>query len=150
MCLTEAGLAHAGVIAALHGACFATPWNEKSIIDMLAMPGTGGWIVGDTLETPRGFVLYRLAADEAEILTIGVVPEGRRQGFAEHLLQAASAKVGQQGGAMLFLEVAEDNHGARALYEKAGFTPAGRRRGYYVRPGGKIDALIYQWEVNAK
>ena len=42
---------------------------------------------------------------------------------------------------MAFLEVAEDNAAARALYRAAGWNETGRRRGYYPRPGGALDAI---------
>jgi ribosomal-protein-alanine N-acetyltransferase len=43
----------------------------------------------------------------------------------------------------MFLEVAISNVAARALYDRLGFTEAGRRKGYYARPGSPPeDALI--------
>lgn len=39
----------------------------------------------------------------------------------------------------MYLEVADRNGAARALYARAGYVPAGRRRGYY-RDGD--DALV--------
>lgn len=47
------------------------------------------------------------------------------------------------GATRLFLEVAEDNAAARALYDRLGFEPAGRRPRYYSRPNGPaVDALL--------
>jgi ribosomal-protein-alanine N-acetyltransferase len=42
----------------------------------------------------------------------------------------------------MHLEVAVDNAAALRLYRRAGFAEAGRRRGYYERPGGRVDALV--------
>jgi ribosomal-protein-alanine N-acetyltransferase len=88
-------------------------------------------------------VLVRLAADEAEILTLAVAPEARRRGRARALLKAAQAHAAAGGARRLVLEVAEDNAPARALYAAAGFGPVGRRRGYYDRAAGAAaDALV--------
>ena len=48
----------------------------------------------------------------------------------------------------VFLEVAEDNAAARALYAKLGFQEIGRRRAYYKRPGGAVDALTLGLELS--
>jgi [ribosomal protein S18]-alanine N-acetyltransferase len=84
----------------------------------------------------RGFVLSRLAADEAEILTIAVdaAYQGRGVGRAllsENLRQAANA-----GAKAIFLEVAKDNAPALALYGRFGFVKVGERAGYYRRGDG--------------
>jgi len=86
-----------------------------------------------------GLVLARTVVDEAEILTLAVMPACRRSGIGRALLAAASAHAAAQGARMLFLEVSTQNKPARSLYCSAGFTEAGRRRGYY-RDGS--DALM--------
>lgn len=100
-------------------------------------PGVSAW------EAEDGFILLRLAGGEAEILTLAVAPEGRRRGAGRALLRGA-LKAAEQGGATaMFLEVADDNAAAVALYRSEGFVEAGRRRGYYARPGGAAaDALV--------
>ena len=74
----------------------------------------------------------RVAADEAEVLTLGVAPEVRRQGIATDLLRAAIAEIRARGGTAMFLEVATGNTAARALYKKFDFVEVGRRRRYYA------------------
>lgn len=101
---------------------------------MLDWPGTWGHRAGEA-----GFVLARAAADEAEILTLAVVPAWRRRGLGAALLAAAQRRAASLGAAQLFLEVAADNDAARALYAGAGFEAVGLRRGYYA--GGR-DALV--------
>jgi ribosomal-protein-alanine N-acetyltransferase len=80
-----------------------------------------------------------VAADEAEILTLAVVPASRRTGLATALLHTANARAKNDGAAAMLLEVAESNEAARALYTRLGFTQVGRRRGYY---GTGKDALV--------
>jgi ribosomal-protein-alanine N-acetyltransferase len=49
----------------------------------------------------------------------------------------------------MFLEVGADNPTAQALYERAGFVPAGRRPGYYTRPGvTAVDAIVMRRTLN--
>ncbi len=91
---------------------------------------------------PAGLVLFRVAADEAEILTLGVIPEARRAGVGRALLEAALENARARGAAALFLEVAADNAVAIALYQQAGFGTVGGRKGYYSRAGGTVDALV--------
>lgn len=89
-----------------------------------------------------GFALWRKAADEAELLTIAIRADHRREGCGRKVLAAVIERAGRAAARYLFLEVAEDNAPARALYSQAGFQPVGRRAGYYKRPAGFADALV--------
>ena len=92
---------------------------------------------------PDGFILIRVVADEAEILTLAVRPAARREGLGARLVEAAVVRAAARGAERMFLEVAEDNVAARALYARTGFVEAGRRRGYYARAdGSREDALV--------
>ena len=91
------------------------------------------------LDERGGVALLRVTADEAEILTIGVLPVMRRQGIARALLDESMAQARAVGVRTVFLEVGIRNRPARGLYEAAGFEEVGRRRRYYVN--GE-DALI--------
>jgi ribosomal-protein-alanine N-acetyltransferase len=89
-----------------------------------------------------GFVIGQLAADEAEILSIGVSPNWQRAGLGARLVEGLARAARRGEAKRIFLEVAEDNAPAIALYNKLGFVTAGRRKRYYERPGGEaIDAL---------
>lgn len=129
--------AHAPVLAALHAQCFADAWGEEAIASLLALPTTTGFIAG--IRPPRGFILCAAAAGEAEILTLCVAPGTRGRGLGQRLVGAAMDHLRRNGAGRLFLEVAEDNAPARALYRRLGLAEAGRRRGYY---GPGRDALL--------
>ncbi len=104
------------------------------------MPGTIGFI------DPEGaFILARVAADEAEILTLAVAPALRRQGRARALLTHAARHAGAAGATALFLEVSDANLAARGLYQAAGFRAVGKRRGYYA--SGET-ALVLRLELS--
>jgi len=124
-------------LAQLHAEAFDAPWTAAAFAGLLTQPGV-------ILEAePRGFILVRAAANEAEILTLAVRPAARRSGVAWHLVEAAARRSAALGAERLLLEVAEDNGPARALYARLGFGTAGRRRRYYARPAREpVDALL--------
>ena len=138
----------AQALAALHARAFDHPWLVTAIADLLAGEDVIGLMAEDSTG-PRGFVLARVVAGEAEILTIAVDPDHRRSGLGQALLAAASELATQQGGEALFLEVSVDNLAALALYEKARFVRVGLRRGYYTGPDGRpVDALVLRRNLN--
>jgi [ribosomal protein S18]-alanine N-acetyltransferase len=129
------------VAAALHDASgFHETWTADAFNGLLASGADGLLAVSDG--TPAGLILWRVAADEAEILTICTLPAQRRLGVGRHLMDAAKAALKAAKIQRLLLEVAVDNDPAIALYRAFGFTDAGRRRGYYTRPEGRADALV--------
>lgn len=124
-------------LAEIHAQAFDAPWDAAAFSDLLGQSGVIAVAEAD------GFILIRVVADEAEILTLAVRPAARRQGLGARLTAQAAAAARSLGAARLFLEVAEDNAPAQALYKGLGFQPAGRRRGYYTRRDGPaVDALI--------
>jgi ribosomal-protein-alanine N-acetyltransferase len=133
-------IADAPALAALHAAAFppAERWGADAIRLMLEMRGAFGLVLRD------GFVLARVAAEEAEILTLAVIPAARRRGRGGALLAGAMAQAASLGAATMFLEVSERNEAARALYAAAGFAPAGRRRRYYA---DGTDALVLRRDL---
>ena len=131
------GAATAARLAALHATAFAAPWDAGAFEALLDQAGVFA------LEVGEGFILLRAVADEAEILTLAVQPTARRHGLGAHLVEQGGAVAAARGATRLFLEVADDNAAALALYARAGFSEAGRRPGYYARPDGtRRDALI--------
>jgi [ribosomal protein S18]-alanine N-acetyltransferase len=127
-------------LSALHGRCFTAPrpWTEAEFTGFLADPLAFLLVEGDA-----GFLLGRAVAGEAELLTLAVAPEARRLGLGRKLVSRFLYQARLRGADSAFLEVAEDNAPARALYARAGFQTAGRRRGYYPGADGRaVDALV--------
>ncbi len=126
-------------LAVLHGRCFTVPrpFSAEEFTGFLADPTC-------FLITRRhGFLLGRVVADEAELLTVAVDPDQRRAGLGHALVAAFHDTARDRGARQAVLEVAEGNRAARALYAAAGYTEAGRRRGYYRHPDGRReDALV--------
>ena len=96
----------------------------------------------------RGFAISRLAADEAEILTIAVDSAWRGRGVGRDLMREHLSRATLSGARAMFLEVDQDNAAAIALYTRFGFLKVGRREGYYRRPDGKsATALVMRKDL---
>lgn len=137
------------VVSVLHAACFEDSWNTFTVGQVMRMPGAFGYMAvlpGDGGESagdvPIGFALASGAADERELLSIGVLPDHRRGGIGRQLVEAIISESTNRGAARLFLEVAEDNTAAQRLYRSLGFFAVGRRPGYYRRKSGPAVAAL--------
>ena len=127
-------------MARLHAKTFDAPWAEDAFTELLASPGV--YALGVGKRALAALILMRAVAGEAEVLTLAVAPAHRRQGLARSLIDAALVTAMAAGAERAFLEVAEDNQAAIALYRGAGFTSVGRRPGYYSRKSGPAIAAL--------
>ena len=135
--------------AAIHAASFAHPWQESDFEQLFVAPGifADGAIEAKD-EYLAGFVLSRIAADEAEILTLAVAPEWRRRGVASSLLAPHLSGLAANRVAYLFLEVEAENVAARALYANFGFEEVGERKAYYRTADGRLtEALVMRRDL---
>jgi ribosomal-protein-alanine N-acetyltransferase len=132
--LSDATARDARAISRLHGQSFHRGWSVGEIEQLLsdravmAHRATAG-------ATFCGFIMSRIAADEAEILSVAVARGSRGGGLAGRLLRLHLSRLAARGVKAVFLEVEENNVSAIRLYRRAGFAQAGRREGYY--PGQK-------------
>ena len=133
----------AGLLSALHAAAFTEGWSERVFETLLSSPGARG-LLASINAAPVGFALVRTGGSEAELLTLGVAPNARRAGAGRLLLADAMAAARDDGAEAMFLDVAVDNHPARALYRAFGFEDVGRRPLYY---NGRTDAVICRLEL---
>lgn len=133
----------------LHESCFPhKPWSANDFAD-LKKSGC------EIIASDNGFVVFRVIADEAEIITIGVHPDARKTGIADAMLTIAENEIKKSfydysppegestqrvGGGRIFLEVAMDNIAAIKLYEKHGYVQVGIRPKYY----DGVDAIIME------
>jgi ribosomal-protein-alanine N-acetyltransferase len=135
----------AAALAAVHAEAFDAPWGASAFDELLAGAGVFGLLAG---EPAVGMGLFRLAAGEMEVLTLGVSGAARRTGVARAILRAALGAAENAGAQNVFLEVEVGNAAAVALYESLGFTRSGLRRGYYDRgAAGRADALVMCLDV---
>lgn len=115
--------------AELYARCFDKPWSMKEISGLLAGAGVEIAALADVRLT--GFIMYRMAGPEGEILTLCVDPERHNSGLGKQLLDAAMQRFANEGVEDIYLEVRENNAAAFGLYEKYGFSAKGTRRKYY-------------------
>lgn len=134
---------------------FREAWNRRQVSDALALPSTHAIVIdaqGNEIETdplqpdsrePSGFVLTRNGADEEELLLIAVLPEFRRCGLGEALIDRLLKKARDRGTKRMFLEMRRGNP-AVYLYKKIGFEPIGERPNYYrLSNGSQVDAITF-------
>ena len=128
--ISEARQRDATAIAALHAASFQRGWGEdefqRLLIDRAVVAHRA--MIGRTMV---GFILSRMAAGEAEILSVAIAPAWRGRGFARPLLDLHLRRLAGLGVRAVFLEVDEHNEPACRLYRNAGFSEVGVRKGYY-------------------
>jgi len=131
----------AEILAALHAEGFEQPWPANAFTSLLENPSRSGSlaIAGSA---PLGFIMIQIVPDEAEILTLTVARQYRRQGVGQRLLEWAVAAAQSASCSRVLLEVAEANQAARALYEQVGFSQIGARSGYYAHSRGAQNALL--------
>ena len=119
-------------LAHLHQKCFPNrPWSAEDFRDL---KNSGCEII----MSENGFIVYRITVDEAEIITIGVDHEMRRQGIAAAMIGIIEKNLKNQGVKKIFLEVALNNEPAKRLYESMGFKVVGSRPKYY----DGVDAIL--------
>lgn len=134
----------AGPLSILHCACFPEdPWNSVAIAEILNITGFFGRIAWVD-EMLVGFALALDLRKECEILSLGVLPERRREGTGSALLDSVCSEGRVRGAECIVLEVAMDNSAALALYTGRGFMPVGHRRNYYRQASRRVDALVLQ------
>ncbi len=144
--VSEAALQDAPLLAALHAASFQRGWSaeeferllvEHNVVADRAMAGT----------ELAGFVVSRIAADQAEILSIAVDASHRGMGLAGKMLGVHLRRLAAYGVAAVFLEVDEHNEAARRLYAGFGFVEVGRRESYYATADGAAAALVLRLDL---
>jgi ribosomal-protein-alanine N-acetyltransferase len=143
-----ASLRDAPDLAKLHGASFHRGWGEGEFETMLSQRNT----LAHRLRLRSriiGFAVSRIAADEAEILSIAIASGHRGRGLSRELLLTHLGHLAGRGVRTVFLEVEENNQPARRLYDRVGFAIAGRRERYYREAGGEqLNALVMRRDLS--
>lgn len=137
----RASAADCELMAAIHASAFAAAdaWSRDVFSLQLALPNVFGLVC-----LSGGTILVRVAADEAEILTLAVNPAVRRGGIGGGLLRKATKRAAAMGATAMFLEVSVANNPARLLYTQMGFVEAGARPNYY---SDSSDALVLRLDL---
>ena len=128
-------------------AAYGYPWSHGVFRDCLAA-GYSCWLlehgVGGQL---HGFAIMSMGAGEAHILNLCIHPDRQRRGFGHQMLNHLYGVAGARDVRRLLLEVRPSNAAAVALYERAGFSVIGTRKGYYPSTSGREDAVVMALDV---
>jgi ribosomal-protein-alanine N-acetyltransferase len=145
--------------ADIHAESFANPWGDGEIAVMLkkgAMKGMAARASAKARHPLQAFIIYRVAAQEAEVVTIASAKQRRRKGAARALMNAMIRQCLSDRLDEIFLEVDENNIAALRLYKSLGFRKVGERPGYYVSgndnsasTAGRSNALIMRLDLKA-
>jgi ribosomal-protein-alanine N-acetyltransferase len=139
--IRPADMSDARDVASIHAASFDRPWGLMEFERMMAEENTLAHVAGGEREA-EAFVLSRLSADEAEILSIAVHPRRRGEGHSGRLLRAHTEALTLNRIRTIFLEVEQTNAPALALYKRQGFTEVARRDAYYRRSDGSAATAL--------
>jgi ribosomal-protein-alanine N-acetyltransferase len=134
--LAEAGPRDGAAISELHGASFRRGWSEEEVDGLL----TARNVIAHRAMAGRrmaGFIMSRIAADEAEILSVAVGHAWQGHGLGHKLLTLHLRRLAGLGTRTVFLEVGEDNAAATKLYARNGFEEISRRANYYGGGSGR-------------
>ena len=122
-------------LAQLHGASFHRGWGETEFETMLTERNT---LVHRLVAGRKiiGFAVSRIAADEAEILSIAIAESHRGRGLSRELLLTHLGHLAGRGVRTVFLEVEENNQPARRLYQGADLPSPDAGNAITGRPAG--------------
>ncbi len=137
--------------AVLHSTAFAYSWGEHEFERLISASNAFGDAALDPKKnTLLGFILSRVAADEAEVLTVVVAANQRKRGIGRSLVASHLARLRNVRVKALFLEVGETNTAARKLYESLGFVEVGRRNNYYRQSESseQVAALVLRRDID--
>ena len=121
--------------------CQPDPWSEAMFLAELENPCASVDLCAGEEGRVVGFLCSWLIRGELSILNLATAPQQQRQGIAARLLQHCLQRAEGLGLERAWLEVRDGNRPALALYQRFGFTAAGRRKKYYA--DGE-DALVLQ------
>ena len=124
-----------------------SPWNSAQFKEEFAgIPTTRHFVVAESDNKIVGYAGVFLPGPdiEADILTVGVVPEFRRKGIARELIAQLESWCRANKAKAMMLEVETSNTGAFELYQSLGFMKISVRMDYYG-PGN--DAYVMRKEL---
>ena len=125
-----------------------SPWNSAQFKEEFAgIPTTRYMSVAESGTTIVGYCGVFLPAPgvEADILTVAVLPEYRRQGIAKEFMRQIEQWSHERGASAMMLEVEHSNESAIELYRSLGYMKISVRMDYY---GPGKDAFVMRKDFN--
>ena len=158
--LRAATKSDAQTLSAIHEKSFPTYWNHEEFNNFFDVAGTHAFIAKVSAtpsltlpplgggESEAGMIVYRAQFEQADIITLAVLPACRRRGIANTLVKKALSHLSELGAKGIFLDVEDGNAAALRLYESFGFAVQRRRKLYYRQKDGTYtDALVMQKKI---
>jgi len=122
-----------------------SPWSASQYKEEFSSPTRHFVVAVDQAQSIVGYAgVFAPGAAEADILTVGVVPEQRGKGIAKALMALITEWAKAQGTTAMMLEVKVDNSEAIGLYESLGYSKLNIRKDYF---GTGLDALVMRLEL---
>ena len=123
-----------------------SPWSASQYKEEFASPTRHFVVAVDAEQNIIGYAgVFAPGAAEADILTVGVVPEHRGKGVAKALIALITDWAKEQGTTAMMLEVKTDNTDAIGLYDSLGYSTLNIRKDYF---GAGLDAQVMRLELS--
>ncbi len=137
-----ANKAYAKTMAAIHAQCFNKGWSALEFESFFERSGVFAGVAYAPDNQPVGFIICWIIEEVCDLLSVGVLPEYRREGVGQLLLDYGMTTARDMGAARIMLEVNINNDAAITMYEANGYIRDGVRPAYYNNPdGSRADAL---------
>jgi ribosomal-protein-alanine N-acetyltransferase len=123
-----------------------SPWSASQYKEEFSAPTRHFVVAVDDEQSIIGYAgVFAPGAAEADVLTVGVVPNHRGKGVARQLMELLTNWAHNQGSTAMMLEVKVDNAEAIGLYESLGYSKLNTRKDYF---GAGLDALVMRLELS--
>jgi len=123
-----------------------SPWSASQYKEEFSSPTRHFVVALEAQQNIIGYAgVFAPGAAEADILTVGVVPDHRGQGIAKALMALITDWAHAQGSTAMILEVKSDNLEAIGLYESLGYSKLNVRKDYF---GAGLDAQVMRLELS--
>jgi ribosomal-protein-alanine N-acetyltransferase len=122
-----------------------SPWSAGQYREEISAPTRLFVVALDDASRVIGYAgVFAPGGAEADILTVGVIPQHRGRGIARELMARITQWAIDQGSIAMMLEVKTDNSEAISLYESLGYSKLNVRKDYF---GSGLDALVMRKEL---
>lgn len=120
---------HLDGVVKIENECFVHPWTRDDLAKQIDLE-TSHFLVALIDENVVGYMGLQIFSGEGYVTNVAVLPEYRRQGIAQKLIEEQLKNEMQ----FITLEVRESNHTAISFYTKMGFENVGIRPKFYTSP----------------
>jgi ribosomal-protein-alanine N-acetyltransferase len=132
-------------VTAIEQQSYPFPWTYGIFRDCLRA-GYGCWVL-EQVDSVIGYGILSVAAGEAHVLNVCVMPASQGVGHGRRLMKRLIDLARWHRAERVFLEVRPSNPRAIALYHDLGFNEIGRRPNYYPAEKGREDAIVMAIEL---